>query len=416
MIAPLRDCCFDPRAVLAPFEDARRAALELASPCPRAERVPLDRAMGRTLAAPIDAPRALPAFDQAAMDGYAIAMATTQGFPRVLPVSGCTRAGDLPDVLAAGTAHRIFTGAALPAGADTVVMQEEVRLRDHRVQIGASAEPGAHIRRQGEDVAAGAAVLQAGRVLGWAEIALLAALGVSEVLVRSQLRVALVTTGSELCRAGETLRPGAIYDSNTPMLAALLAGPDIHLSSVTVPDDAAAIATALASCADEADLVLTTAGMSVGEEDHVRAALRRVGGVLRIEKVAMKPGKPLALGRLRNACFVGLPGNPQAAACGVLAFVRPMLARMLGRPAGRPLTAVTAFAHRAGSERTELLPVRLRTEEGRLTAHRCGPEGSHRLLPMVSADAVAIIPAGAEIASPGSCVEVLPFAPLRCGA
>ncbi|MEW6644915.1 MAG: gephyrin-like molybdotransferase Glp [Pseudomonadota bacterium] len=415
MTVPLRDCCFDQRGALASFEAARRAALELASPCPRTEHVPLARAMGRTLAIAIAAPRALPAFDQAAMDGYALAATAVQGVPRVLPVSGCTRAGDPPGVLAPGSAHRILTGAALPAGADTVVMQEDVRWRDHRVQIDASAEAGTHIRHQGEDVAAGAVVLPAGRVLGWAEIALLAALGVGDVLVRSPLRVALITTGSELCSPGEALRLGAIYDSNTPMLSALLAGPDIHLTSVMVPDDEIAVARALATSADNADVILTTAGMSVGEEDHVRAAVRRTGGALMIEKVAMKPGKPLALGRLGSSCFIGLPGNPQAAACGVLAFVRPMLARLLGRPAQRPLTAVTAFACAARPDRTELLPVRLGTEAGRLTAHRSGPEGSHRLLPMVAADAVAIVPAGMR-AGPGVCVEVLPFDPMRCGA
>ncbi len=413
---PVRhDSCFRPGARMVPFETARLAAAALARPLDRREEVPLARAVGCILAATIEAPRALPSFDQAAMDGYAIRLSDKRGVPLVLPVAGRSSAGDPPGVLAPGTAHRIMTGAALPSCADTVVMQEHAARRGDLVQFGCDVEPGAHIRRAGEDVRQGSPLLQPGRVIGWAEIALLAALGIETVPVARRLRVAVLSTGSELHAAGAPLRPGAIYDSNGPMLAALLTGPNADVTSLTVRDDAAAIADTLESIARSADLVITTAGMSVGEEDHVLDAVTRAGGQLDIVKVAMKPGKPLAIGRIGEACFVGLPGNPQAAAYGALAFVRPIVAALLGEAPARRLTAALAFTCSRKPDRTELVPVRLNIEQGRLTARRSGPGGSHRIMPMVAADAVAIVPGASTPVEVGASVEVLPFDRVRFG-
>jgi molybdopterin molybdotransferase len=252
-------------------------------------------------------------------------------------------------------------------------------------------------------------------MIGWAEIALLAALGIETVPVARRLRIAVLSTGSELHAAGAPLRPGAIYDSNGPMLAALLTGPNADVTSLTVRDDAAAIADTLESIARSADLVITTAGMSVGEEDHVLDAATRAGGQLEIVKVAMKPGKPLAIGRIGQACFVGLPGNPQAAAYGALAFVRPIVATLLGEAPASRITAELAFRCSRKPARTELVPVRLQVEQGRLTVRRSGPDGSHRIMPMVSADAIVVLPGASQPAEPGTLVEVLPFDRARFG-
>ncbi|MDF2114041.1 molybdopterin molybdotransferase MoeA [Roseiarcaceae bacterium H3SJ34-1] len=410
-----RDGCFDPGMHMVSFDTARRAAAALARPLDRSEEVPLAHAVGRILATGIEAPRALPPFDQAAMDGYAVRLSGRAGVPLVLPLGGRTNAGDPPGVLALGTAHRVMTGAALPRGADTVVMQEHVTLRGDLVQVGCDIEPGAHIRRVGEDVAQGMTVLQPGRPIGWAEIALLRALGIRTVPVIRPLQIAVLTTGSELRDAGEPLPAGAIYDSNGPMLAALLGAPNARITSLSVPDDLAATAQALETQAGLVDLVITTAGMSVGDEDHVRNAAARAGGWLDIVKVAMKPGKPLAFGKIGDAYFVGLPGNPQAAACGALAFVRPMMRRLLGQAPADPITAEIAFTCARKPDRTELLPVSLSVEQGRLTAHRCGPDGSHRMMPMVSADAIAVVPGSSIPAQAGTCLEVLPFDQPRIG-
>lgn len=404
-----RDSCFGPGRQMVSFDTARRAAAALVQPLNRSEEVPLAYAAGRILATTIEAPRALPPFDQAAMDGYAVCLSGREGVPSVLPLAGRTDAGDAPGILAQRTAHRVMTGAALPSGADTVVMQEHVTRRGDLVQFGLDIEPGAHIRKIGEDVAQGAVILEPGRLIGWAEVALLRALGVKTVSVARPLRISVVATGSELRDVGEPLPAGAIYDSNGPMLASLLTAPNMYITSLTVRDDVAAIAHALETQAKSADLVITTAGMSVGDEDHVRDAAARAGGWLDIVKVAMKPGKPLAFGKMGDAYFVGLPGNPQAAAFGALAFVRPMMRELLGQAPANLITAEIGFACARKPDRTELLPVRLNVKQGRLTAHRSGPDGSHRLMPMTSADAIAIVPGASTPAQAGTCLEILPF-------
>ncbi|RVD31333.1 gephyrin-like molybdotransferase Glp [Mesorhizobium sp. M4B.F.Ca.ET.017.02.2.1] len=407
--ATLPDSCRCAGPGVVPFETARRAAIALARPLDDPEMVPLADAVGRLLAAAIESPRAIPPFDQAAMDGYAISLAGRRGVPLVLPVVGRTSAGDPPRVLAPGAAHRVMTGAALPKGADTVVMQEQTTRRGDLVQFALDAAPGAHIRRAGEDVTQGACVLRPGCMIGWPEIALLAAIGIDRVPVARRVRIAIVTTGSELRKAGGPLASGTIYDSNGPLLAALLSEPGTDVTLSTVHDDTAAIARVLEDSAREADLIITTAGMSVGEEDHVRDAVMRAGGQLEIAKVAMKPGKPLVIGKVGEACFVGLPGNPQAAAFGALVFARPIVANLLGQVPATRLTAELTFTCSCKPDRTELVPVRLDIEQGRLTASRSGPDGSHRMMPMVSADAIAIVPGASIPIEPGMPVEVLPF-------
>jgi molybdopterin molybdotransferase len=308
-----------------------------------------------------------------------------------------------------------MTGAALPDGADTVVMKENVTRRGDLVQVRPDIEPGAHIRKAGEDIKQGATVLQAGSVIGWPEIALLTSLGLRTAPVTRPLHVVVLATGSELRDAGAPLQPGAIYNSNGPMLATLIAGPNAHVTSLTIRDDVAVITHALESFAGSADLLITTGGMSVGEEDHVRHAVMRAGGRLDIVKVAMKPGKPMAFGKIGETCFVGLPGNPQAVACSTLAFVHPMITALLGALPPSRMTAEAAFSCPCRPDRTVLLPVHLDIERGRLIAHLTGAEGSHRMMTMVAADAFAIVPSAPGPVEAGAVVEVLPFDRTRLG-
>jgi molybdopterin molybdotransferase len=299
-----------------------------------------------------------------------------------------------------------MTGAALPRGADPVVMQEQVARKGDLARIEADLPANTHIRRAGEDVPEGAPVLSPGRRLDWPEIGLLAALGIAVVRVAAPVRIAILPTGAELRRAGTELAAGCIHDANGPMLAALLSGEGVKITVRPVDDDAAALAEALADAARCHDLVITTGGMASGLGDHVRAAVTAAGGRLDVAGVAMKPGKPLGLGRLAAAGFVGLPGNPQASAFAALAFVRPMIAVLAGAAAQASRTATLAFSCHGPAGRVELVPVQLASDEGRPVARRSGPPGSHRMMPMVGADAIAVVPGSAEA---GTIVEILPF-------
>ena len=389
------------------FEAARLGALRLVGPIDRSETVSLDEALGRVLAETIVAPCDLPAFDQAAMDGYAVRFADVAVGP--LRVDGVTHAGDAPTRLAPKCAHRIMTGASLPAGADTVVPYEEtITLREGLAMPG-SIKPEGNIRRAGEDIARGETVLTKGRRLAWPEIAALAALGIGSVRVTAPIRVSLLTTGAELRSASEALPAAGIYDSNGPMLMALLASRGVDANRTTVGDNYDALVERLADASRHSDLVVTSAGMSAGDRDLVRAALAAVGGTIAVSSVAMKPGKPLALGTVGGAAFVGLPGNPQAAAFSALAFVRPMIAALTGRPQSVSVMAFPAFSGGRPSGKTELVPVRLEAGSGQLMAHRVGQPGSHRLMPPLAADAVAIVPAADTPLKTGDRLEVLPF-------
>jgi molybdopterin molybdotransferase len=389
------------------FEAARREALCLVGPIDRRDSVPLGSASGRVLAETIVAPRHLPAFDQAAMDGYAVRFADIADAP--LRVDGTTLAGDRPARLTPGTARRIMTGAGLPAGADTVVPHEETAIAGAGLVTVNAARPGDNIRRAGEDIARGGVLLEKGRRLAWPDIAALAALGIGAVEVVATARVVLLTTGAELRDAGDTLSVAAVYDSNGPMLAALLAGNGVEVTRTAVGDDRDALTEQLAAAGRGADLVVTSAGMSSGDRDLVRAAVAAAGGTIVVPSVAMKPGKPLALGTIGGAAFVGLPGNPQAAAFAALAFIRPMIAALIGRPAASPVMARSALAGPSRRDRTELLPVALDAGSGQLVAHPAGQTGSHRLMPLLAADAVAIVPPADMPLKSGDPLEVLPF-------
>ncbi|SHJ90541.1 molybdopterin molybdotransferase [Roseomonas rosea] len=390
------------------FEEARARVLALVERPLPAEEVPIDSCTGRVAAAPVRARLSLPGFDQAAMDGYAVC---TSGLrpDAWLPVAGRTTAGEAQGWLLPGSAHRILTGAPVPVGADSVIAQEDVLQVGVMVRIGMAPDAGAHLRRRGEDIHAGDLLVREGTLLDWRHVTVLAAQGIEAVGVRRRPRVVVISSGRELRRGGETLRPGQIHDSNQPMLRSLLQawGAEVRARPV-VADDAASMRDALCS-ASWADLILTSAGISVGEEDHVRDALLALGGSLAVLKVAMKPGKPLGAGRIGDAVFVGLPGNPQAALAGAVTFVRPLLARMAGTEEPGTLAARAGFGMRRKTGRAEFVPVGLSLRGTDLWAERTGPDGSGRLAPLLHADGLGFLPAGQDAIEPGDPLEVLPF-------
>lgn len=376
----------------------------------RTETVPLREARGRILAAPLQATRSLPPWDNSAMDGFAVRAADLAGAPVELPIAGVIAAGDRQGrALAAGTALRIMTGAPLPRGADCVVMREDAEDRGDRVGFREPARTGQHVRRAGEDVAAGATVLEAGCRLGPGELAMLAAQGRAGAEVAARPRVVILSTGDELCQVGETPAPGQIFSSNEHALAAQAdeAGAEV-LRTELVPDERARIDAALAAALADADVVVTSGGVSVGDFDHVKDALAGAGLVLDFWKVAMKPGKPVAFAAapdLGPLCF-GLPGNPVSSMVSFELFVRPALLALQGaarieRPRAQ---VVLARAVEKQPGRAHYLRAQLRRDGARLEAVPHPRQGSGMVSSLVGVDALVELaaemgdqPAGARV-------------------
>ncbi|MBI5938024.1 MAG: molybdopterin molybdotransferase MoeA [Betaproteobacteria bacterium] len=315
-------------------DEARAKLLEHARPLIETEAIAADAALNRVLAEPLIAEVTVPPLDNSAMDGYALRMADWAA-DKWLHVAQRIPAGQVGQPLTLGTAARIFTGAPIPEGADTVVMQEDCETRDDRVRIATAPKLGANIRRAGEDIADGQTVLHAGERLTAARLGVAASVGATELTVHRRLRVALFFTGDEIVLPGHPLKAGQIYNSNRAMLLALLQGLGCEVRDLgIVADKFDATVNALEQATRHADVVLTSGGVSVGEEDHVKAAVEKLG---RIEmwKVAMKPGKPLVYGRLNkipgaDSDFLGLPGNPVSAFVVFCLFVRPFLLARMG--------------------------------------------------------------------------------------
>jgi molybdopterin molybdotransferase len=392
-----------------PFDTALGRVLGLVRGTLGIEHVSLCECVGRVLAVPFEARLDLPGFDQSAMDGYAVRCADLAG-SLLLPVTGRTAAGERPGCLHPGSAHRILTGAPMPDGADVVIAQECVHHEDGLLQINGAPPVGTNVRRRGEDIRIGQPLIAEGTRLDCRHLTVLAAQGVRTVAVRHRPRVTVLSTGRELREPGHNLAPGQIHDSNLPMLAALLHADGAIVRPMTaVADEAGATRVALLDAAAGADLVLTTAGISVGDEDHVRGALLDLGGDLAVLKVAMKPGKPLAAGRLADAVFIGLPGNPLAALAGAIAFVRPLLARMEGTTDPATVCARAGFDMRRKLGRAEFIPIHLHQRGACSWAERTGPDGSGRLAPLLEATGFMFLSAGMGTICHGDEIEVLPF-------
>jgi molybdopterin molybdotransferase len=384
----------------------------LARPMRGQEDVPLQACVGRVLARALGSRLPLPVFDHSAMDGFAVALAPGRA---VFTLVGRTAAGDVPGApLAPGEAVRIFTGAPIPAGADAVVMQEHVDIAGIEVRALRAPRAGDHIRRAGEDVAAGETLVAPGTVLDARHIALLAAVGVAHVPVRPRPRVAVLSTGSELRPIGQELAPGAIFDANRPMLLALLArsGADLVDAGI-LPDQPQVLRDFLIRASDQFDVLVTSGGTSVGEEDFLAQAIRLAGGQAAPAALAVKPGKPALLGVVGDLRITGLPGNPFAAMVAGLLLARPLVQASSGTcpVAVRPGAATAGFSHDRQPGRTEFFPAAVTgiDEAGRPVIDRLGRGGSARLKPLIPADGLGVIPAADGPVTPGSRVGFLPF-------
>ena len=327
---------FDTSGLL-PLSDALQGMLEQLACCCDSEQLPLPQALGRILASDIASPLAVPPFDNSAMDGYAVRLADlAAGIPLIMAgkaFAGQPYQGEWP----AGHCVRIMTGAPVPEGTDAVVMQEETQADGDRITFLAQPEPGQNIRRAGSDIGKGACVLQAGTRLTPREMPLLASLGIATVPVRRPLKVAIFSTGDELKPVGTPLAHGDIYDSNRYGVRAMLArlGCDC-LDLGIIPDDPAQLRAAFIRADEEADVLITTGGVSVGEADFTKQLLDELGEI-GFWKLAIKPGKPFAFGRLPRAWFFGLPGNPVSAMVTFDQLVQPALAKLAGQRFERPL-------------------------------------------------------------------------------
>lgn len=373
------------------------------------ERVALLGALGRVLAEPIVATREIPPWPNSSMDGYAVRAADTGPAPARLRVVGRVAAGSMPErAVGPGEAVRIFTGAPLPPGADAVIPQEDVEASGDAIVVTRAVVAGAYVRPRGEDVRPGDRVLAPGHAVGPAEVGLLATLGHAQVRVHRRPRVAILSTGNELADLGTEPGPGQIPNTNTyALMAQVLEAGGEPMNLGVVPDRREAIEARLGA-ALTADVIVSSAGVSVGDLDLVRAALEGLGAELHLWKVAMRPGKPITFGSLRGRPVFGLPGNPVSAMVTFELFVRPALRRLAGHVAtARPVIDARALApianpgHRRGYLRVTLEP----DGEG-WGARLTGDQGSAILRSMVLADGLAVVPGDTTI-GPGERVRVI---------
>jgi molybdopterin molybdotransferase len=395
-------------AKLIGFDEARAAILwgvrVLAS-----ERVPLVDAAGRVLAADLVAPGPLPPFDYSAMDGYAVSTADLEGKgPWALPVMGESSAGRAAPALPRVTACRIFTGAPIPQRADAVVMQENVQRDGESIRLSEPVKKGQHIRRAGEDLERGAVAIGGGTRLLPGGVALAAMLGVSELAVTRRPRVTILCTGDELRSPGEEATPASISESNSAALAALArqAAAVVRIAPIA-RDEPSATQRAIEQALDGTDVLLTVGGVSVGDHDVVRPALEKAGVKLDFWRVAIKPGKPLAVGRSASAHVLGLPGNPASALVTFAVFGMPLLRALQGdvRPLPFPLRVGLVAERKRSADRLELARAVLQFEEGVLTARVHDNQASGAATSLAHSDGLAFIPPGEGAVAKGELLD-----------
>lgn len=422
-MAQLSDDCFAFNGPLLPVADAERLIGEGVTPVSGSEKVPLREAVGRVVAADIVAPFHLPPFDNSAVDGYAVRPEDLDGErERRLVVIDRVAAGHAGTrQLKPGEAVRIFTGAPIPPGADTVFMQEDCRLDGDHVVVPPGLQRGANRRLAGEDICAGAVALRAGRRLNAADVALAAALGLSALDVRRRVRVALFSTGDEIAEPGSPLAGAALYDSNRYLLLELIRRFGGAVTDLGIlRDEPKALARAITAAADSHDLVLTSGGVSTGEADYVRGVIESMGRIV-FWRVAIKPGRPVAMGVIagsksgEGAAFVGLPGNPVAVFVTFVRVVRPLLLRLAGA-LPEPLVALparAAFSYKKRKGRREYVRVTLRrAADGAIEAVKYPQDGAGVLTSLTETDGLAEL--GEEVTNiePGAMVAFFSYASL----
>jgi len=388
---------------LVSVEEATQIALHLTTSVPGSELVQISEAIGRVTSKPLYAPTGMPFFNNSAMDGYAISLASlVSDGPWELMVGSTIAAGDIAD-FPEGThspnqAVRIFTGAPVPDGFDSVVPQENCTVENGIVSLKTKPKLGANIRYAGSDIERGSVLIEAGTIIAARHIGLLAANGYGAINVKRQIKIAIFSTGDELITAGEPITSGQIYDCNKPMLVALLSEMGFEVDDLgSLPDDQLATQKMMEKCRSGYDYVLSTGSVSVGERDYLKSAFLQAGGDIGNWKVAVKPGKPVLFGRLGEAVFTGLPGNPFAAYVGFHLFVKPQLRKMSGAAefAQSPVTAIADFNWQRKSGRAEFFPVELngKSDAGLPKLRRLGNSVSATLFPLMSADGLAQVPA-----------------------
>ncbi len=413
MAADARSCSAPPQG-LKPLEQALDQLLTSAHPLAETEVLPTAVALGRVLAAAVISGVDVPPWDNSAMDGYAVNSAELGAGAR-LRVSQRIPAGSAAAPLVPGTAARIFTGAPLPAHADAVVMQERCRRDGEWIEIDGAAATGENVRRAGEDLHRGQEVLAPGTRLAPQHLGLAASVGAAEVQVFRRLRVAIFSSGDELVMPGQPLAPGQIYNSNQFTLGGLLQGLGCELVSLgIVEDNFEATCAALEHGAREADLVLASGGVSVGEEDHVKPAVEHLGR-LDLWQIAMRPGKPLAFGHILGTPFIGSPGNPVSLFVTFCLLARPFVLRMQGVTSGlvpRPLPARAGFDWRRPDRRREFMRARLELDaDGQAWVHVHPSRSSGVLSAVTWADGLVVIGEN-RLISKGDPVQFIPFSEL----
>jgi molybdopterin molybdotransferase len=420
-MAQLSDDCFAFNGPLLPVADAERLIGERVAPVSERETVTLRYAAGRVLAENIVAPVNVPPFDNSAVDGYAVRGDDLDAVgERSLTIVDRVAAGHAAThALKPGEAIRIFTGAPMPPDADTVFMQEDCRLEGKAVIVPPGLKRGANRRLAGEDIRTGSIALPQGRRLAVQHVALAAALGLTEVSVRRRVRVALFSTGDEIVEPGSALPRAALYDSNRYFLAGLLARFGAEVTDLGIlGDDPNELKRAIGAAAAEHDLVLTSGGVSSGEEDHVRGAVESIGRIV-FWRVAIKPGRPVAMGVIpganNSAAFVGLPGNPVAVFVTFVRVVRPLLLRLAGA-LPEPLIALparAAFSYRKRSGRREYVRVALRAAaDGVIEAVKYEQDGAGVLTSLTETDGLAELTEDVTKVEPGSMIGFLSYASL----
>ena len=401
---------YDPNSM--PVPKAREVIAKFLSPISTVERVAVRAALGRVLAEDVISPVDVPSHDNSAMDGYALRFADLKADGKVtLTVAGSSFAGvPYPAAVNEGEAVRIMTGGVVPAGADTIVMQEHVEAKDGQVTVGGGHRKGQNLRKAGEDLQRGQPALRRGQPLRPAEIGLIASLGIAEVPVYRRLRVAFFSTGDELVSIGSPLGEGQIYDSNRYTIHGMLTRMGCEIIDMgVVRDDPQLLEAAFREAAAVADVVITSGGVSVGEADFVKELLNRLGEVV-FWKIAMKPGRPLAYGKIGKAHFFGLPGNPVSVMVTFYQLVRDALLKLSGRDPIDPLPSFrvpcTSTLKKAPGRTEFQRGILTRDASGNLSVRVTGEQGSGILRSMSEANCFIILPTEQGNVTPGTLVDV----------
>ena len=403
--------CYSDSAALTTVEQLLSTLKNSVKAQTSSETINFEDAMGRVLAADIVSGVNLPPFANAAVDGFAFKHSDLKDFPTSLPISATITAGQAPMTLPAHTAARIMTGAALPRNVDTVVMQEDVHIHAEQVCIESPVKAGINCRPAGEDVAVGQQVLASGATLSFSAIGILAAMGVESVDVFRPLNVALFSSGDEIVSKDQPLASGHRYDANRPMLKALLQKPSYRVEDHGVlPDDLQATQAALDTAAQSADVIITSGGASTGDADFLINALRETGDI-DVWRLALKPGRPFAFGRIADTPVLCLPGNPVAVGVCALRFVMPFLAALAGGPWRDPVqySVAAGFTMAKKLGRTEYVRASLAQTSQGLVVNKHAKQGSGVLMSLVESDGLVVLPSERAAVAIGDMVFFMPF-------